>query len=138
MTPITTAPLPRPLPSDAQLLARISSLEHLETYIYYDGPLLYSAKDAEGNLVLVYWYDRPEEHMDTWLVIPVTEQLLQDLVANKISLLAIITQPVVYALDIQYPEGPLRAMALDGGTLPPDSLPEPSVTLTEDFPPPTE
>lgn len=58
-----------------------------EVFIYYDGPLFYTAVGPKGQLLLVYWYDIfREEGFDTYLVMPISKDVIAQLKACTLSM----------------------------------------------------
>lgn len=54
----------------------LGRLEILETFEYYDQPVLFSCKNAAGHLYLVVAADENEQH-ETWLYAGVSEERLK-------------------------------------------------------------
>ncbi len=108
-------------------LNAIAAIEEIPAFIYYDGPLVYLAKDTNGGLVLVYWYDICEvRKTNRWLVVPITEQTVFKLIYDQVSLREAIQQPLVMVVDLENNNDIAGATALDGKTLPDEYLPEPT------------
>lgn len=58
----------------------------IETYLYYDGPRLYSIKHSSGVIALVYWYREIENYIDQFLYTFMDDYELYQLENNAITL----------------------------------------------------
>ena len=63
----------------------LGRLEIIETYVYYDQPVLFSCKSAAGHLYLAVAADENEEH-ETWLYVAVSAKRLNLIRSGAIDL----------------------------------------------------
>ena len=61
--------------ADILNITGLGRLEIVETYVYYDQPVLFSCKSAAGHLYLVVAADKNDEH-ETWLYVGVSAERL--------------------------------------------------------------
>ena len=66
-------------------LPELGRLEIVETYAYYDQPVLFSCKNAAGHLYLVVAADETDQY-DTWLYAGVSEERLKLIRSGAIDL----------------------------------------------------
>ena len=63
----------------------LGRLEIVETYVYYDQPVLFSCKSPAGRLYLAVATDKNEEH-ETWLYVAVSAKRLNLIRSGAIDL----------------------------------------------------
>lgn len=63
----------------------IGNFKVLETYIYFDGPQLFSCISGTDQHYLCYWADSDEAYLK-WLYIPVSNQRYQEIRNGEISI----------------------------------------------------
>ena len=63
----------------------LGKLEIVETYVYYDQPVLFSCKSSAGHLYLAVATDKNEEH-ETWLYVGVSAERLNLIRSGTIDL----------------------------------------------------
>ncbi len=70
---------------DTLNIPRLGKLEIVETYAYYDQPVLFSCKDAAGYLYLVVAVDKNDQY-ETWLYAGVSSGRLNRIRSGAIDL----------------------------------------------------
>ena len=87
-------------PASGKVLGR---LEIVETYAYYDEPILFSCKDAENNLYLVVAADENDQY-ETWLYAEVSAERLNSIRSGTIDLYnAFVNTENGYLLQVKFP-----------------------------------
>ena len=71
--------------ADILNITGLGRLEIVETYVYYDQPVLFSCKSAAGHLYLVVAADKNDEH-ETWLYVGVSAERLSLIRSGTIDL----------------------------------------------------
>ena len=71
--------------ADVLNITGLGELEIVETYVYYDQPVLFSCKSAAGHLYLVVAADKNDEH-ETWLYVGVSAERLSLIRSGTIDL----------------------------------------------------
>ena len=71
--------------ADILNITGLGRLEIVETYVYYDQPLLFSCKSAADHLYLVVAADEDEQH-ETWLYVRVSVERLNLIRSGAIDL----------------------------------------------------
>lgn len=97
----------------------LGRLEVVETFIEFDGPRLFLARNNAGQLFLGMWVD-PESEADIWLYLPVSSTKLDYVRAGIVSLRQSLLEPedgLLWKVRIEHGSGQSQATVL-----PPDSL----------------
>ena len=71
--------------ADVLNITSLGELEIVETYVYYDQPVLFSGKSAAGHLYLAVAADKNDEH-ETWLYVGVSVERLNLIRSGTIDL----------------------------------------------------
>ena len=71
--------------ADVLNITGLGELEIVETYVYYDQPVLFSCKSAAGHLYLAVAADKNDEH-ETWLYVGVSAERLNLIRSGTIDL----------------------------------------------------
>ena len=71
--------------ADVLNITGLGRLEIVETYVYYDQPVLFSCKSAAGHLYLAVAADKNDEH-ETWLYVGVSAERLNLIRSGTIDL----------------------------------------------------
>ena len=103
----------------------LGRLQLLETYDYYDGPRLFSARNAVGTTFFVLWADTTTEE-DTWLYAPVSMERLADLREGALTIRDGFLRPedgVVYKVQQAKQTGASRVDPIGVTEIPLDCLP---------------
>ncbi len=88
----------------------------------YDGPRIFTLKDAEGELNLAYWSDQ-DEQICRYVVVPTTRKILDALTRGNISVFDALNQPRCWLCDVTH-QGELSAcQRVEFEAVPRDSLP---------------
>jgi hypothetical protein len=116
----------------------LGDLKISEVYDYYDGPKLFTARNATGTTYLVYWADRSSTG-DVWFYTPVSEPRLNSIRNGELPLRQAIRSPedgIVFRALVP-PEGDLEATveALSPNRIDDTFLPPPDDVLERDDPP---
>jgi hypothetical protein len=64
----------------------LGKLHLLDTHIFYDGPKLFTAKNASGQKYLSFWLGQSDDRGDKWLYIPVSTPRHKSILTGDISL----------------------------------------------------
>ncbi|MGC1095758.1 DUF6575 domain-containing protein [Pantoea agglomerans] len=75
-------------------------------YEYFEGPKFFSVTNEVGSVFLIYWIG-DEEIFDKWLIIPVSQERLEDLERKKIDINSVLSfqeQKKYYQVNIFYNE----------------------------------
>ena len=62
---------------------KLSGLELVEEYVYYNQPILFACKNYHGQVFLGFWLEETEVG-DSWLYVPMSEERLGALKNGKI------------------------------------------------------
>lgn len=103
----------------------LGQLQLLETYDYYDGPRLFSARNVVGTTFFVLWADVTQDE-DIWLYAPVSTERLADLREGVLSIREAFTHAedrVVYRVHQSKTTGAARVDPLAASEIPMDCLP---------------
>ena len=104
----------------------LGRLEIIETYIYYDQPVLFSCKSAAGRFYLVVAANKNDEH-ETWLYVELSAERLNRVRAGEIDLYTAFTEPeagflfqeiIVYDGDTQSRMEPIHPNLISEDLLP--------------------
>ena len=84
-------------------IPKLGRLEIVEIYDYYNQPVLFSCKDADGNLYLVVAADENDEY-ETWLYANISIDRLKLIHSDKIDLYhAFADTEDGYVLEVKFP-----------------------------------
>ena len=104
----------------------LGQLEILETFEYYDQPVLFSCRNAAGHLYLVVAADENEQH-DTWLYAGVSEERLRLIRSGAIDLHDAFADPedgcLIQAIVPYGDQGPPQFKSIPANETPTDLLP---------------
>jgi len=104
------------------------TLDPKETLYEFDGPRIFTILDADGELNLAYWSDESDE-FTRYVVVPTSPGIIQMLKDGQISVWDALDQPRSWICDTR-PDGQVAEVyRVDFDSLPPDTLPAPSVML---------
>lgn len=93
-----------------------------EVFDDYDGPRIFTLKDAEGELNLAYWSDE-DQQICRYVVVPTTTKILDALRKGSTSVYDALNQPRCWLCDVTH-QGDLSAcQRVEFETVPRDSLP---------------
>jgi hypothetical protein len=110
------------------------SFEPTRVLYEFDGPKIFTCRDATGQLYLAYQCDEDREAL-RFLVVPFSEDLERRLTAGAIDVRDALSRPQAWLFDLGNDGSPLRCWQVDVEGLPPDVLPKPGVLLWADLPP---
>ncbi len=98
--------------------------------VEYDGPRVFTLRDAHGGLCLAYQCDELD---DLWrfTVVPTSDRLVEHFVVGRLSVAEMLDQPWGWLVDADN-DGVRRAWAIDPFTLPQSYQPISGVYLVED------
>ena len=104
----------------------LGQLEILETFEYYDQPVLFSCKNAAGHLYLVVAADENEQH-ETWLYAGISEGRLKLIRSGAIDLHDAFADPedgcLIQAMVPYGDKGPPQFESIPANQIPEDLLP---------------
>ena len=102
--------------------------EPVEMLYEFDGPRIFTLRDAEGDLNLAYWSDE-DELVTRYVVAPTTTWIVDALRTGRISVLEALNQSRCWLCDIA-PDGAIAdCLRVEFDSLPPDALPVVGTTL---------
>lgn len=102
--------------------ARFEPFVPVEVLDDYDGPRIFTLKDAEGELNLAYWSDK-DQQICRYVVVPTTAKILEALRKGSISVYDALNQPRCWLCDVTH-QGDLSAcQRVEFEAVPRDSLP---------------
>ncbi len=106
----------------ADELRRFQPFEPAEVLYEFDGPRIFTVKDAEGELYLAYWSDE-DQQICRYVVVPTTATILDGLRNGSISVYDALNQPRCWLCDVTH-QGELSACRrVEFEMVPRDSLP---------------
>ena len=118
-------------PIDAE---RFEPFRPLQLLNYYDGPRIFTVRDAEGSLCLACWSD-DDERQSRFLVAPITQHVVTELEAGLVSLREALAQPRLWVVDLNH-EGPVAAAwSVAPNSIPEDAQPQPGTMLRRSLTP---
>jgi hypothetical protein len=106
-------------------------LSIVEVFDSYDGPRLFSARDAAGTLYLVLWVDDVDDEA-IWLYLPLSASRMAQLQQGCLDLRSAFLTPemsVVFRVRESASDGSRTNEALRAGEVPLDELPLPGEYL---------
>jgi hypothetical protein len=77
---------------------RFMPFEPLRVLNYYDGPRIFTFNDSDDALCLACWSDEGETH-SRFLVVPVTDRIVEDLEGGRLSVADALAQPRLWVVD---------------------------------------
>lgn len=125
--------------ADILNIPKLGRLEIVETYAYYDEPVLFSCKNAEGDLYLVVAADENDQY-ETWLYAQVSSDRLNLIQTDTIDLHdAFANTENGWILQVKFPyDNSLpESDSVQSNQISDDMLPEPGECLefqSEEFP----
>lgn len=108
------------------------SLHAVETFFYYDGPKLMSARSDYGVSFVGVMVDEDVDGGETWLWLEVSDERLASFAAGRVSLFDVITDrefPGVQRACVWEPDLGSCVVSAAPSPLPRSWLPDPSATL---------
>lgn len=124
---------------DTLNIPTLGKLEIVETYAYYDEPLLFSCKNAAGHLYLVVAADENEAY-ETWLYAEVSAERLNSIRSGAIDLhdaFAKTEDGQILQVKFPYDNSLPESDSIQSNQISDDMLPEPGECLefqSEEFP----
>ena len=118
--------------ADILNIPSLGKLEIIETYVYYDQPVLFSCKNAAGYLYLVVAADENEQY-DTWLYAGISLERLNQIRSGAIDLHDAFANPEAgFLFQVTAPydnQSPLQIEPVQSNQIPEDMLPVPGERL---------
>ena len=118
--------------ADMLNIPSLGKLEIVETYAYYDQPVLFSCKNATGHLYLVVAADENDQY-DTWLYAGVSPERLNHIRSGEIDLHDAFADPeagILFQVTAPYDnQSPLLIEPVESNQIPEDMLPVPGERL---------
>ena len=113
-------------------LPALGRLEIVETYAYYDQPVLFSCRNAAGHFYLVVAADETDQN-ETWLYAGVSEERLKLIRSGAIDLHDAFADPedgfLVRAVVPYTPQAEIRIDSVPSDQIPEDMFPVPGERL---------
>jgi hypothetical protein len=106
----------------ADSVTRFAPFEAIEVLHEFEGPRIFTIRDAEGDLNLAYWSDHDAE-IDRYVVVPTSKRIVNDLRAGHLTVLAALDQPRCWLCDISQNQEVIGCQRVDFDDLPRESLP---------------
>ena len=94
----------------------------------YDGPRIFTLKDADGELNLAYWSDG-EQGNSRYVVVPTTTKILDFLRAGEISVFDALNQPRCWVCDTSLSGDVGNCWRVDFDSIPREALPSAGTML---------
>ena len=118
--------------ADILNIPSLGKLEIVETYAYYDQPVLFSCRNAAGYLYLVVAADENDQY-DTWLYAGVSPERLNHIRSGEIDLHDAFADPeagILFQVTAPYDnQSPLQIEPVQSNQIPEDMLPVPGERL---------
>ncbi len=109
---------------------RFSALEPLRVLNYYDGPRIFTIKDADDELCLACWSDEDEDkNVTRFLIVETTDQIVADLDSSILSVREALAQPQVWVVDWAWNCSVAAVWLVQPEDVPDDSQPQPRTML---------
>jgi hypothetical protein len=106
----------------------ISNLDPKEVLFDYDGPRLFTARTARGDLLLVYWCGEADGR-DRFLAVPANDDGIARLKASSVSLRESLDQPWAWLVERARTGEIVQVDSVNVGSLPESALPRTGTTL---------
>ena len=125
--------------ADILNITGLGKLEIVETYVYYDQPVLFSCKSAAGHLYLAVAADKNDQH-ETWLFVGISAERLNLVRSGAIDLHDAFSEPedgFLLKEIVPYDETVPRMEPIQPDQISEDMLPMPGECLdleTDTFP----
>lgn len=103
-------------------VGRFTPFELVEILYEFDGPRIFTVRDADGALNLAYWSD--EDEADTrYVVVPTSARILDELREGALSVFDALNQPRCWICDVSIDGRPIACHLVDFEAIPGDALP---------------
>jgi hypothetical protein len=96
--------------------------EPVDVLYEFDGPRIFTVKDADGELNLAYWSDE-NGTICRYVVVPTTARILEDLRRGSLSVLDALNQPRCWLCDVTHQNELSACQRVEFDDIPRDSLP---------------
>lgn len=101
---------------------RFTSFEPVEILYEFDGPRIFTIRDCDNELNLVYWSDE-DDRATRYVVVPTSTRILGDLRKGVLSVFDALNQPRCWLCDVPLEETPALCFRVDFEAIPRDALP---------------
>lgn len=101
---------------------RFTPFEPVETLYEFDGPRIFTIRDSDGKLNLVYWSDE-DDQTTRYVVVPTSVRILGDLRKGVLSVFDALDQPRCWLCDVALEACLSRCLLVDFEEIPRDALP---------------
>lgn len=115
--------------------ARFEPFEPLHVLNSYDGPRLFTLRDAEGASCLTCWSD-DDEKLSRYLIVPTTQGAVAELAAGVLSVREPLAHPPRWVVDLSHDGAVVAAWLVAPDSVPEDAQPQRGVTLRRPATPP--
>jgi hypothetical protein len=113
---------------------QFAPFEPNEVLYAFDGPRVFTHRDADGELNLAYWSDG-DGQLDRYVVVPTTPTVIDLLRTGSISVHEALDQPRCWCLDVTFDGQVGKCRRIDFRSIPPDALPAVGTMLLPTLPP---
>ena len=107
----------KPTPSE-----RFQPFEPVEVLYEFDGPRIFTLRDADDELNLVYWSDE-DDNASRYVVVPTTAKIVAALKTGSISVFDAMNQPRCWLCDTNHQGELTDCQRIEFEEIPRDSLP---------------
>ena len=103
-------------------ISRFQPFDPVDVFYEFDGPRIFTVRDAENELNLAYWSDEDDQNC-RYIVVPTSRKILESLHKGGISVFDALNQPRCWLCDI-LPTGEIaECRRVDFAEIPRDALP---------------
>ncbi len=107
---------------------QFASFEPVRVLNYYDGARVFTFKNSDGGLCLACWSDE-DENRSRFLVVPITEQAVADLVNGFLTVSHSMAQEFLWVVDMSGDRTLSRAWLVACKNVPEDAKPQQGTML---------
>lgn len=107
---------------------RIEPFAPVRILSYYDGPRIFTFRDADGALCLAVWSDEDSVH-SRFLVVAVSDRTIAELESGLLSVREALDQPRLWVVDYEAATGLTAAWLTTLDDVPADAQPQPRAML---------
>ena len=103
-------------------IKRFGAFDPVEILYEFDGPRLFTTRDIDDELNLVYWSDE-DDMITRYIVVPTSNRILGDLRKGVLSVFDALNQPRCWLCDVDFEGSPPRGLLVDFEAIPRDAIP---------------
>jgi hypothetical protein len=116
------------IPDNTVSTDQFPSFDPVEVLYEFDGPRVFTIRDAENELHLVYWSDEDDD-LCRYIAVPTTTAVVEELRTGGISLFDALNQPTCSVCHVTHQGVVKECRQVDFDTIPRDALPDASTLL---------